>query len=294
MAADPIAASFRWGAIVRRRTYSVPGPNSLWHIDGHHSLIRWRLVVHGGIDGYSRMIVYLNCSDNNRAETVLRSFNNATSTFGWPSRVRGDKGGENYEVATTMIAKRGEGRGSFIAGRSTHNQRIERLWRDVFRCVVQTFYSLFYWMEDNGKLDPMDENHLFALHYVYLPRIQRCLFEFQTSWNNHPLRTEHNWTPHQIWVNGMIHAENLDQLAVSDLRYGNTDCTDLFHYGIDPDGPVATDDDISNIVDVPQICPSSVDYHHLQRIDPLAPSDSFGLNIYLEVISILNNAADHT
>ena len=45
MAADPIAASFRWGAIVLR-TYSVSGPNSLWHIDGHHSLIRWRLVVH--------------------------------------------------------------------------------------------------------------------------------------------------------------------------------------------------------------------------------------------------------
>ena len=67
------------------------------------------------------MIVYLNGSDNNRAETVLRFFNNATSTFGWPSRVRGDKGGEYYEVTTTMIAKRGEGRGSFIAGRSTHN-----------------------------------------------------------------------------------------------------------------------------------------------------------------------------
>ena len=33
--------------------------NSLWHIDGHHSLIRWHVVVHGGIDGFSRMITYL-------------------------------------------------------------------------------------------------------------------------------------------------------------------------------------------------------------------------------------------
>ncbi|KAL1006950.1 hypothetical protein UPYG_G00079560, partial [Umbra pygmaea] len=38
---------------LRRRTYQVAGPNSLWHIDGNHKLIRWRIVIHGGIDGYS-------------------------------------------------------------------------------------------------------------------------------------------------------------------------------------------------------------------------------------------------
>lgn len=26
--------------VLRRRQYSVPGPNSLWHIDGNHKLIR--------------------------------------------------------------------------------------------------------------------------------------------------------------------------------------------------------------------------------------------------------------
>lgn len=26
--------------VLRRRQYFVPGPNSLWHIDGHHKLIR--------------------------------------------------------------------------------------------------------------------------------------------------------------------------------------------------------------------------------------------------------------
>ena len=24
------------------------GPNSLWHIDGNHKLIKWHLVIHGG------------------------------------------------------------------------------------------------------------------------------------------------------------------------------------------------------------------------------------------------------
>ncbi len=47
-AVNPILAAQRWGALVRRRTYRVKGANSLWHVDSHHSLIRWRLVVHGG------------------------------------------------------------------------------------------------------------------------------------------------------------------------------------------------------------------------------------------------------
>ena len=30
---DPLRTSFRWpGGLIRRRMYSVPGPNSLWHI----------------------------------------------------------------------------------------------------------------------------------------------------------------------------------------------------------------------------------------------------------------------
>ena len=55
---------------IHRRTYSVPGPNALWHVDGNHKLIRWRLVIHGGIDGFSRLITYLHCSNNNRSDTV--------------------------------------------------------------------------------------------------------------------------------------------------------------------------------------------------------------------------------
>ena len=43
---------------VRRRKYSVPGTLALWHIDGNHKLIRWRFVVHGGIDGFSRRVVF--------------------------------------------------------------------------------------------------------------------------------------------------------------------------------------------------------------------------------------------
>lgn len=36
---DPINCRLRWATVISRRAYSVPGPNSLRHIDGHHSLI---------------------------------------------------------------------------------------------------------------------------------------------------------------------------------------------------------------------------------------------------------------
>ncbi|KAH9907643.1 uncharacterized protein B0H18DRAFT_862262, partial [Fomitopsis serialis] len=40
-------------------------------------LIRWRIVIHGFIDGYSRLIVGLRASNNNRGSTVLDVFLNA-------------------------------------------------------------------------------------------------------------------------------------------------------------------------------------------------------------------------
>lgn len=87
---------------------------------------RWRIVIHGGIDGYSRMPVYLHASNNNKASTVLTLFKNAVSEYGLPSRVRCDKGSENYDVGSFMLnhPNRGPGRGSIIAGTKNTNIKL--------------------------------------------------------------------------------------------------------------------------------------------------------------------------
>ncbi|RMX55916.1 hypothetical protein pdam_00006243, partial [Pocillopora damicornis] len=76
----------------------------------------------------------------NLTPRVTYSVPGATTEFCWPSRVRTDKGGENAEVARLMVEKRGEGRGSILQGSSVHNQRIERLWRDMRKMVTELYF----------------------------------------------------------------------------------------------------------------------------------------------------------
>lgn len=127
---DPVNTAIRRSVTIRRRVYCVDGPNSVWHIDGHHKLIKWHFVLHGGIDGYSRTIVYLRCSTNNLASTVMGSFSDAVFNFGVPDRVRSDLGGENVEVWRYMYDQQ-LSESAVLVGSSTHNERIERLWQDV-------------------------------------------------------------------------------------------------------------------------------------------------------------------
>lgn len=149
---DPMGVESRKRRVLHRRVYSVESANSLWHLDGYHKLIRWKIVIHGGIDGYSRLITYLQAATNNRASTVLSAFVSATEEYGLPSRIRIDK---NVLVSQHLLEHplRGTGRGTVIAGRIVHNQRIERLWRDLYSGCISFFYNFFYFLEDIGLLD---------------------------------------------------------------------------------------------------------------------------------------------
>ena len=160
---------------INRRAYFVPCPNYLWHIDGNHKMIRWRFVIHYGIDGFSRLVMFCRFSGNNRATTVFSLFQEAVHKYGRPIRVRTGHGGENVCIWRDMIASQVEEARSVIVGSSVHNQRIERHNRAVNEQVYARFKADFYQLEREDLLDPLNDVDLFCLHYVYLTRINKVL-----------------------------------------------------------------------------------------------------------------------
>ena len=166
---DPVGTALRWNQVVYLRKCSVPGPNALWHIGGHHKLIHWRLVVHPCIDGYSGLIVYLHCAENNFASTVLDLFKGGARRCGLPSRTRSDHGLENVEVAHFMMGHRGLERGSMLTGKSVDNVRVERLHRDVYIGALSHFALIFHNLDNGGFLNPDNDAHVYALHFIFIP-----------------------------------------------------------------------------------------------------------------------------
>lgn len=53
---DGLGQILRNHATIDRRKYSVPRSNYLWHLDGHHKLIKWGIVIHGCIDGHCHTV----------------------------------------------------------------------------------------------------------------------------------------------------------------------------------------------------------------------------------------------
>jgi hypothetical protein len=194
---DAIGIAMRKQKRIARRVYVSAGPHNCWHIDGHHKLVRFGLVTHGCIDGFSRAVMYLRCCNNNKSTTTLRLFKDATRRFMTPKHVRGDKGGENVLIADEMILRRGLGVRAFKVGSSKHNTRIERLWRDVHTDRTQYYKDMFMQLEEEG-MDVDNKLHIFLLQYMFLNRINEDLDVFKGAWNSHPIRTEHNKSPYSL------------------------------------------------------------------------------------------------
>ncbi|KAL8283266.1 hypothetical protein RQP46_006044 [Phenoliferia psychrophenolica] len=187
-----------------RNVYSVAGPNSVWHHDGQHELVLFGIVVHAFVDGFTRLVTCIRASSNNRADTVLEIFLEGVDEYGIPSRLRGDRGGENVRVAIWITDRRGIGRGSYLWGVSPHNTRIERLWPEVVRLVLEHWYDVFIVLQRDHYYDRALDRHKWLGCYLFLADINTELQFFRHSHNNHRVSTEGNRSPVQLMFEGSI------------------------------------------------------------------------------------------
>ncbi|KAK6977130.1 hypothetical protein R3P38DRAFT_2560206 [Favolaschia claudopus] len=220
---------------ISRKKYRVPGPMSLAHLDGQHGLIRYKIVIHCIIDGYSRFILGIRVHNNNRGASVLRLLLDVITLHGCPSRMRGDHGVENIEVAVYMEEVKGPGRGSFIWGRSVHNTRIERLWYDVTHGFGKKWKVFFLDLETNHGLNPTRPGHIWLLHHLFLASINRDAQDWAEAWNSHQLtvRRQRERSPRDLFMFGMLREGPRGISSFLAVEEEEEEIEDINEYGID-------------------------------------------------------------
>jgi hypothetical protein len=112
------------------------------------------------------------------------------------------------------------------------------------------------------------------------------------SFNNHPLSTEHNWTPNQLWINGMLKEDN--PLAIGGL---DDDPHDTRFHGEDIDGPTPFEDSDNCVIVSPVLIPGinseELVFQLTQSIDALNLSSCFGIDIFIEVLQFVVQLIEH-
>lgn len=183
---------------LHRRAYVNNGPNYLVHVDGYDKLKPYGIAIHGAIDGYSRKILWLKAGpSNNNPRYIARFYLNMIKDRQCiPRLIRSDAGTENVILKDLQTSLRFfhndemSGVKSFLVGRSSGNQRIERLWRDVSEHVTHFWKNTFLELINLGFLHTANALHIECARFCFLPLIQEQLLVFMDIWNSHRIRQQ--------------------------------------------------------------------------------------------------------
>lgn len=83
--------------------------------------------------------------------------------------------------------------------RSTHNERIERLWREVGEQFCRRWKAFFMRLERLHGLDRKNPMHLWLLHHLFLWAINEDCEQFVQEANKRSASSLHHKTPEVSW-----------------------------------------------------------------------------------------------
>lgn len=141
----------------------------------------------------------------------------------------------------------------------------------------------------SNYLDPDNDVHMWCLHLVYLPMINKHLETWKAAWIHHPIRTEKNKSPMQLWISG-LHMTNFGQTVLSSNVQEPLTEDEFNQYGIDWDGPVNTES--NNFVEVPDTtCPLDNDNLQvlMQQIDITVDDGNYGIYTFNDTVAKVTN-----
>ena len=113
------------------------------------------------------------------------------------------------------------------------------------------------------------------------------------GWTSHPLQSEHNWTPEQLWANGMMDLRNSHVTHVAEVQESiNSEILeDLKWFGMDWYAPTPSDVGLSTIevLDVNVPFNDDVFQNLTANVNPLQYSQSHGKDIFIDAMNLVSN-----
>lgn len=159
---------------------------------------------YGGIDGYSRRIMWLEVGPSNNNPSIIAKYfiDCICQVNGFPTLVRGDCGTENVYISAIQSYLTGSrntrlnGQLSackgFLYGKSVANQRIEAWWSLLRKSNSSWWMNYFKDMCDSELFDNSDTIQQNCLQFSFMPLIQKELHQVIKLWNLHNIRPSRN------------------------------------------------------------------------------------------------------
>ncbi len=112
------------------------------------------------------------------------------------------------------------------------------------------------------------------------------LTQFEESWNNHSLRTEHGHSPHQMFVAGSLLLQRSGSVALDFFDDISED-----EYGLDEEGLGGGSElEVSGEVEVSESTLQLTPEHMVQlqqAVNPLAESENYGIELYENTVHFI-------